>query len=68
MPTRKPTYVPGVKPARGIIVTLDGLPGRWQVSDKSPNRGGWWLTALDEDAKAHSPFAEAKAPEMTRAA
>lgn len=68
MAARKQSYVPAVKPARGIIVALEGRPGRWQLSDKSPTRGAWWAVAMDDAAKAHANYVEAKAPEMTRAA
>jgi hypothetical protein len=66
--TRQATYVPSVKPARGIVVALEGRPGRWQLSDKAPTRGAWWAIAMDDAAKAHANYVEAKAPEMSRAA
>ena len=66
MPRKQASYTPAVKPARGITVTLDGRPGTWQISDKAPDRGAWWLVALDDAAKAHANFAKATAPEMTR--
>ncbi|QGJ93502.1 hypothetical protein SEA_MUFASA8_54 [Arthrobacter phage Mufasa8] len=66
MARRGATYVPSVTPARGVVVTVDGLPGTWQISDKSPTRGNWWLVAMDDEAKAHKSFAEASAKEMSR--
>jgi hypothetical protein len=68
MPPKQATYTPAVKPARGVVVTIDGLPGTWQLSDRSPTRGAWWAVAMDDEAKAHSSFTEATAREMTRAA
>ena len=67
MAARKTTYVPSVKPARGVVVNLDGKPGRWQLSDKAPTRGAWWAVAMDDAAKAHASYVEATAREMTRA-
>lgn len=67
MPRKSATYTPAVKPARGIVVTIDGKPGTWQLSDKSPSHGGWWCVAMDDAAKAHANYTEATAREMTRA-
>ncbi|QAY16167.1 hypothetical protein SEA_SONALI_55 [Arthrobacter phage Sonali] len=67
MPRKTATYTPSVKPARGVVVTLDDKPGTWQISDKSPTRGCWWLVAADDAARAHASFAEADAKAMTRA-
>jgi hypothetical protein len=66
MARKQASYVPAVKPARGVTVALDGKPGTWQISDKAPERGSWWLVALDAAAKAHASFAKATAQEMNR--
>jgi len=65
---REASYTPSVKPARGIVVTLKGMPGTWQLSDKSPTRGHWWAVAMDDAAKAHASYTEATVRDMTRAA
>ncbi|ALG28053.1 hypothetical protein AOZ07_02930 [Glutamicibacter halophytocola] len=41
-----------VKPKIGMIVRHEEYPGLWQVLDKSPKRGGFWLLAYDDEAKA----------------
>jgi hypothetical protein len=59
------TYQPTVNPRRGVDVHLTTKPGTWQILDKSPRRGGWWLLAIDDEAKATGDYAEAIATEMT---
>lgn len=67
MAARQATFVPSVKPSRGMTVNLSTRPGCWQISDKSPTRGHWWLVAVDAVAKASgSHYAEANGTQMTR--
>jgi hypothetical protein len=72
MPRAARSYVPSVKPARGVIVRLDGAPGLWQITDPAPGHGLWWLVAADEDARSAPSYgfgkgyARAAAAEMTR--
>lgn len=73
MPRRTASYVPTVKPAVGVIVTLDGRPGKWQITSQAPGHGLWWLVGADDDARAAPStgfgvgYSRASAPEMTRA-
>lgn len=40
---------------RGLIVTVAGKPGKWQLLEKSPNGPGkWWLLAYDDEARAYA--------------
>lgn len=69
---RPPSFVPSVKPSRGLIVALNGRPGLWQITDQAPGRGQWWLVAADAAARQAPPtgygagYAKATAQEMTR--
>ncbi len=47
-----------IKPQRGMLVRLTHRPGIWQCIDKSPNRGGWWMQAWDEEAKASGHWSD----------
>ncbi len=72
MPRKTKSYTPAVRPAVGIIVALDGLPGTWQITSQAPGHGQWWLTAVDDEARSAPSsghgvgYAKATAPEMTR--
>lgn len=47
-----------IKPRRGMLVRLEGEPGKWQVMERSPaGPSHWWLLPWDQEAEAaeHHP-------------
>ncbi|MCW1249640.1 hypothetical protein ODZ83_05470 [Acaricomes phytoseiuli] len=38
---------------------LTDAPGLWQCMDKSPKPDGWWMLAVDDEAREHGHFEEA---------
>ncbi|WP_181034039.1 hypothetical protein [Arthrobacter sp. GMC3] len=40
-----------IKPRIGMVVKLTDKPGLWQVLDRAPGAGAWWMLAWDDDAR-----------------
>lgn len=57
-----------IKPKIGLTVRLTEHPGTWQCLSQSPKRGGWWVMAVDDEARAVGKWAlEATTREMLHA-
>jgi hypothetical protein len=61
---KQATYMPSVKPKVGMRVGLTNQPGQWQVISQAPDRGTWWLVALDDTARAASTLRGNLTPQL----
>lgn len=48
-------YVENIKPRIGMVVRMTIKPGLWQVLDRAPGVGAWWMLAYDDEARGATP-------------
>lgn len=51
----KATFDENIKPSIGMIVRLTTNAGLWQVLDRAPGVGLWWMLAFDDEARGATP-------------
>lgn len=44
-------FIENIKPRIGMVVRLTTKLGLWQVLDRAPGVGVWWMLAYNEDAR-----------------
>ncbi|SEE83471.1 hypothetical protein SAMN04489740_2720 [Arthrobacter alpinus] len=65
--TAQSKFVENIKPRIGMTVRLTTNPGLWQVLDRAPGVGLWWMLAYDEEARGgDSMYSSATYREMRK--